>query len=270
MPSRERRSVHRLFELFHPARVSRKIKNNVTSTKWFVCPQPNLAAETRLFIFPHAGGSPAAFSKWTSGNIETYIAHYPGRGSRFNEPMIKKLDTLVENLLREIQPLLDKPFALFGHSMGGLIAYELARSLQHFSLPRPPRLFISACAAPQLPESNPPIHSLPEHEFLEASKKFNGVPAEISDQAEALNVLLPVLRADFEAVETYRFDPKEHPLDIPIIAFGGLDDERVRRERIEGWASQTNSTFKTQYFPGGHFFINTARDAVISSIAAEL
>lgn len=242
----------------------------MTSTKWFVCPQPNLAAETRLFIFPHAGGSPAAFNKWTVNNVETQILHYPGRGSRFNEPFIKKIDALVEHVSQAIQPLLDKPFVFFGHSLGGWIAFELARRMRNNQLPQPQFLFVSACAAPQLPDPNPPIHALPDREFLEALKKFNGVPAEISDQAEALNVLLPVLRADFEVVETYRFDPKEHPLDIPIIAFGGLDDERVRRERIEGWASQTNSAFKTQYFPGGHFFITTARDAVISSIAAEL
>ncbi|MEW6241237.1 MAG: thioesterase domain-containing protein, partial [Chloroflexota bacterium] len=84
-----------------------------------MCPQPNPLAESRLFIFPYAGGSPAAFNKWTAKDIETYIAHYPGRGSRFNEPPMKRIDTLVENILQAIQPLLDKPFALFGHSMGG-------------------------------------------------------------------------------------------------------------------------------------------------------
>lgn len=242
----------------------------MTSTKWFACPQPNPSAEGRLFIFPYAGGSPAAFSKWTAGNIETHIAHYPGRGSRFNEPAIKRLDLLVENLSREIQPLLDKPFALFGHSMGGLIAFELARSLRRLSLPRPTRLFISACGAPHLPDPNPPIHSLPDDEFLEALKKFNGIPAEILNQPEALALLLPILRADFEAVETYRFDSNEPPLDIPITAFGGLDDERVRREGLEGWASRTGSRFEAHFFPGGHFFINDAKDEIVQSIAAEI
>ena len=242
----------------------------MTSTKWFVCPQPDPAAETRLFIFPYAGGSPAAFGKWTAGNIETHIAHYPGRGSRFNEPAIKRLDVLVENLSREIQPLLDKPFALFGHSMGGLVAFELARSLRRLSLPRPTRLFISACAAPQFPDPNPPIHALPDDEFLEALKKFNGISAEILNQPEALALLLPILRADFEAVETYRFDSNEPPLDIPITAFGGLDDERLSREGLEGWASRAESRFEAHFFPGGHFFINDAKEEIMQSIAAEI
>ncbi len=239
----------------------------MTSAKWFVCPQPNPLAESRLFIFPYAGGGPAAFSKWSANNIETYIAHYPGRGSRFNEPPIKKIDAIVEHSLQAIRPLMDKPFALYGHSMGGLVAFELARSLRRFGLPRPTRLFISACAAPQIPEPNPPIHALPDDEFLSALKKFNGIPAEILNQAEVLNILLPTLRADFEAVETYRFDSSE-PLDIPITAFGGLADERVSRERLEGWAVQTASRFESRYFPGDHFFINTCRDDVMRVMAA--
>ncbi len=241
----------------------------MTSAKWFVCPQPDPSAESRLFIFPYAGGNPATFSKWTAGNIETQIAHYPGRGSRFNEPPIKRLDALVENILQAIRPSLDKPFAFFGHSMGGLIAFELAQKLRQQNLPRPKCLFVSACAAPQFPDSNPPIHALPDNEFLDALKKFNGIPAEIMNQPEALNILLPILRADFEAVETYHFDPNEPPLDIPIIAFGGLDDERVIRERLEGWANQTASRFEAHNFPGGHFFLNDSRESIMSTIATE-
>lgn len=185
-------------------------------------------------------------------------------------PAIKRLDTLVENLLGEIQPLLDKPFAFFGHSMGGLVAFELARTLRRQKLPQPKLLFISACAAPQFPDPNPPLHALPDGEFLEALKKFNGIPAEILNQPEALNLLLPILRADFEAVETYRFDSSEAPLDIPIIAFGGLADERVRREQLEAWATQTGSRFESHFFPGGHFFINDAHEEIMRSISAEM
>lgn len=241
----------------------------MTSAKWFVCPQPNPSAESRLFIFPYAGGGPAAFSKWSANNIETYIAHYPGRGSRFNEPPIKKMDALVENILQAIRPLLDKPFALYGHSMGGLIAFELARSLRRFGLPRPTQLFISACAAPQISDLNPPIHALPDEQFLTALKRFNGIPSEILDQPEALKILLPSLRADLEAVETYLFDSSEPPLDVPIAAFGGLDDERVDSKQLEGWAAQTASRFEASYFPGGHFFIQANKDAILESMAAE-
>jgi surfactin synthase thioesterase subunit len=214
-------------------------------------------------MFPYAGGSPAAFNKWTANKVETYIAHYPGRGSRFNEPSIKRIGTLIENLLPVIQPLLDKPFALFGHSMGGLIAFELARGLRKRNLPQPKVLFLSACAAPHIPDPNPPIHALPDAEFLEALKEFNGIPSEILNQPEALKIFLPILRADFEAVETYRFDSSEPPLDISIVAFGGLDDPRVSREQLEGWAKQTASRFEARDFPGGHFFIHTATEPVM-------
>ncbi len=241
----------------------------MTSAKWFVCPQPNSSAESRLFIFPYAGGSLAAFGKWTADKIETHIAHYPGRGSRFNEPAIKTLDVLVEHFLREIEPLLDKPFTLFGHSMGGLIVFELARKLRKQTLSQPKKLFVSACSAPHIPDSNPPIHALPEHTFLEALKKFNGIPAEILNQPEALKIFLPILRADLEAVETYRYTDGD-PLDIPIIAFGGLDDPRVHRGQLEGWAKQTASGFESQFFPGDHFFINNSRNAILESISADL
>lgn len=242
----------------------------MTSAKWFICPQPNPSAERRLFIFPYAGGNPAAFSKWWADDIESQIVHYPGRGSRFDEPPIKKINALVENILQAIHPLLDQPFALFGHSMGGLIAFELARKLRQQNRPQPKFLFVSACAAPQFPVSNPPIHSLPDDEFLDALKKFNGIPAEVLNHPEALKILLPILRADFEAVETYCFDPNERPLDIPIIAFGGLDDPRVSRARLEGWADQTASRFEAHDFPGDHFFLNHARELIMGTIATEL
>lgn len=232
---------------------------------WFVCPKPNPSAKTRLFIFPYAGGGPAAFSKWTTNNIETYIAHYPGRGSRFNEPPLKRIDALVENFLREIQPALDKPFVFFGHSLGALIAFGLARSLRRGSLPQPERLFLSARAAPHLPDPNPPLHALPDDEFLQAVKNFNGIPAEILNQPEALTLLLPILRADFEAAETYRYND-EPPLDIPIVALGGDDDPRVSREQLEGWADQTAARFEASYFPGGHFFINAEFEFIVRLI----
>ncbi|MEW6240629.1 MAG: alpha/beta fold hydrolase, partial [Chloroflexota bacterium] len=215
----------------------------------------------------YAGGSPAAFNKWTAKDIETYIAHYPGRGSRFNEPPMKRIDTLVENILQAIQPLLDKPFALFGHSMGGLIAFELARKLRQQKQPQPKLFFVSASVAPQFPDPNPPIHALPDDEFLDALKKFNGIPAEILNQPEALKILIPILRADFEAVESYHFDSSQPLLDIPIIAIGGLDDPRVNREQLEGWADQTTSRFEAKHFPGGHFFITSTIAPVLRLVA---
>lgn len=244
----------------------------MNSDPWFACPQPNPTAETRLFIFPYAGGGPSAFHQWRKefpDTIETQIIHYPGRGSRHNDPPIKKLSVMIEEIVKAIQPLLDKPFTFFGHSLGGLIAFELTRSLRRLNLPRPTQLFISACAAPHLPNPNPLIHTLPDDKFLESLKALNGIPSEVLQHPELLQLLLPILRADFELVETYQFESAP-PLDPPIAAFGGLADPRVSREQLEGWAVHTTSNFESKFFDGNHFFINSPNGVVIRSIVAKL
>ena len=246
--------------------------SSVNSDRWFVCPQPNPAAETRLFFFPYAGGGPAAFGKWCRefpSDNEAWVAHYPGRGSRFNEAPIRELADLVERIHQALQPLLDIPFAFFGHSLGGLVAFELARTLHQNHLPQPITLFVSACGAPHIPDPHPAIHDLPDAEFLTSLKELNGIPSEVLHQPDAMQVLLPILRADFELIETYRFTTVSL-LNSPIIAFGGLDDNRVSRERLEGWALHTNSRFESHYFPGDHFFINSEKESITESITKEI
>lgn len=243
-----------------------------SSTKWFVCPQKNPEPEIRFFLFPYAGGGPSVFNKWSNefpSNIEIQIVHYPGRGSRSTETAINSLPVLIEKLSQAIQPLLDKSFVFFGHSLGGLIAFELAKRLRTNELSQPKIIFISSCGAPQIPDPNPSIHTFPENEFINSLNKMNGIPQEILKNQELMNLILPILRADFELVETYEYISDE-PLDCPIIAIGGLDDERISRERLEGWAAHTRVRFNSLYFPGNHFFINSAKGAVIETVLAEI
>ncbi len=226
-----------------------------------------------MFFFPYAGGGPTVYNNWSArfpNNMETWIAHYPGRGSRYNEPPIKELITLVEKINEAIQPLLDKPFIFFGHSLGGMVAFELIRHLRQRKLPQPNILFVSACGAPQLPDPHPPIHTLPDAEFIKSLQELNGIPAEVVDHSELMKLLLLTLRADFEAIESYQYTSNGPPLTCPIIAFGGHDDLRVSQESLEGWASHTNSQFSSQYFPGDHFFINTSKEAIIASIVTKI
>lgn len=242
------------------------------SDKWFVCPQPQNGAEARLFLFPYAGGGPASFSKWClelPASIEGRVVHYPGRGSRHNEPLLTDLRLLVENLSRAILPLLNTPFVFFGHSLGGLVAFELARQLRRQNLPQPQALFISACGAPQLPDPHVPIHHLPDADFQRALKELNGIPTEILQNPDVLKLSLPILRADFAMVESYRHQ-MDAPLDSPIIALGGLDDPRVSRERLAGWANQTATRFESHYFPGDHFFITSAKVSILAKICSSL
>ena len=243
------------------------------SSRWFVCPEPNPLADVRLFVFPYAGGAPTAFNKWPCefpDNVETWFAHYPGRGSRYNEPPIKELDRLAEKIDLAIQPLLDKPFFFFGHSLGGLVAFEVARRLYRSDLPQPRSFFVSACGAPHVPDPHPPIHGLPVDEFVKSLEQLHGIPSEVIKHSELMQLLMPALRADFQAIENYKYTPDEDLLPCPIVAFGGSDDPRVSRERLEGWASHTNAGFKLRYFSGDHFFINGARKSVITSIIYEM
>jgi medium-chain acyl-[acyl-carrier-protein] hydrolase len=237
--------------------------------RWLVCPQPNSSATARLFIFPYAGGAPSSFNKWIADfpkEIEISIAHYPGRGSRFNEPPIKEFFVLVEEIANAIQPELDKPFFFFGHSLGAVLAFELARRIS----PQPQILFVSACGAPHIPNPNRPIHALADSEFIKSLQELNGLPAEVANNAELMELILPALRADFEAIENYRYASSEHRMGCPIIAFGGLDDSHVDRIRLESWGHYTSGSFKSHYFSGDHFFINTAHQSVITSIIAEI
>lgn len=245
-----------------PDKVDQSLAN---SNRWFVCLQAELAAKTRLFFFPYAGGGPPAFGRWAvefPSTMEVWTAHYPGRGSRYNEPPIKEFDILLDELYKAILPLSNKPCVFFGHSMGGLIAFELARKLH------PQILLVSGCGAPHIPDPNPPTHNLPDDEFVKSMQKLNGIPDEVLNNAELMQLILPSLRADFEAVENYRYTPND-PLPCPIVAFGGLDDSHVSREHLEGWAMHTND-FKSQYFSGDHFFINAKRKAVIDAIVSEM
>lgn len=239
---------------------------------WYVCPQIKPKTESRVFLFPYAGGGPTVFNKWNAGfpsTIEVQIVHYPGRGSRHDEAPIRSLFTLVERLAQAILPLLDKPYIFFGHSLGGTVAFELARHLRRNGLQQPTALFISACAAPQTPGPHTPVHRLSDNEFINSLKEIKGMPDEILQNREILDLLLPVLRSDFELIETYRYTP-DKSLEYPILAFGGLDDPRVGCEQLEGWAKHTNTRFESRYFAGGHFYINVATEALIESIIREI
>ena len=174
---------------------------------------------------------------------------------------------MVADLAQNIQPLLDKPFAFFGHSMGGWIAFELARKLRVQQLPMQNHLFVSACGAPHLPDANPKIHQLPDEKFLNELDQLNGIPAELKNP-EAMSLLIPIVRADFQLVETYEYHPDE-PLNFPISAFGALDDPRVNRERIEAWSIHTKAKFVSQFFPGNHFFTNETKEGILKRISHE-
>jgi medium-chain acyl-[acyl-carrier-protein] hydrolase len=201
--------------------------------------------------------------------IEVCPVQLPGRGTRLSELPYTRLMPLVEATAQALLPHLDRTFALFGHSLGALLSYELAQTLRKKYSLNPARIIVSGHGGPHIPDHHPPLHRLPEAEFLEELLRLNGTPQGVLDNQELRDLLLPILRADFEVCETYLHTPQP-PLDCPIAAFGGLRDDDVPRSDLEAWRSYTRASFSLRMFPGDHFFINTDRQLLLQAIAREL
>ena len=201
--------------------------------------------------------------------VELCSVELPGRGTRLQEPLFTRLTPLVEAIAPALLPYLDKPFAFFGHSMGAMICFELTRLLRLEYNISPVHLFVSGRRAPQIPDPKPPIHALPEALFIEELRRLNGTPEAVLENRELMELLLPILRADFAIVETYTYI-NEPALECPITAFGGLQDREVDRENLEAWQEQTRAAFALQMFPGDHFFLNSGQTMLLESLTRSL
>ncbi len=239
---------------------------------WVSCPKPNPEASMRLFCFPYAGGRASIFRTWPDSlpaNVEVCAVELPGRGSQIRLASFTRLKPLVDAIASAIFPQLNKPFAFFGHSMGGLISFELTRLLRKEYNLAPVHLFVSGRRAPQLPNLDPPIHTLPDREFKEELRRLNGTPKAVLENVELMELLLPILRADFAVLETYAYNT-EPPLACPITVFGGLQDPEVNCEELEAWREQTSTSFSLQMLPGDHFFIHSAQPLLLETLSTTL
>lgn len=245
----------------------------MATNPWLLRPGPNPRAALRLFCFPYAGGSANIFHSWPQGlpaSVEVCAVQLPGRGSRLLETPFTNLNQLVRAAAEALLPHLSEPFALFGHSMGARICFEFTRHLEKEHGIKPTHLFVSGCRAPQIPDTEPPIYDLPEPEFLEELRELSGTPQEVLDHPELMQLMLPLLRADFEVAQTYSCPSVDEPLDRPVTVFGGLQDEDITREHLEAWRALTSGPFSLYMFPGDHFFINTSRSLLLRRLAVEL
>lgn len=240
---------------------------------WIVRLRPVAEPQVRLIGFMNAGGSVALFRNWHEhlpATIEVCPVQIPGQGSRFREQPYTRLQPLVQTLAEVITPYLDKPFVFWGYSMGALITFELARELRRRGQPVPEHLFITARRAPHLPAPDSPLHTLHEAAFIqEMQRRYNGIPAAVLQEKEMLALFLPVLRSNFEMIETYEYTP-EAPLPCPISAFGGLQDPTVNADEIAAWQQHTSSAFQYAMFPGDHFFMQNHLATVLHSVAEDL
>ncbi|HZN59868.1 MAG TPA: alpha/beta fold hydrolase [Planctomycetota bacterium] len=240
--------------------------------RWFVVPRPISNLRLRLFCFPYAGGGAFAFRRWAERvprGVELCGVQLPAREGRFNEPAYTRLTDLVRDLAEVVGPATDIPFAFFGHSMGALVAFALARELRRAHGRGPELLMVSGHRAPQRPDPHPPIHALPAPEFLQELRELNGTPEAIFRDEELLQLLVPILRADFEVCETFEYE-HERPLECPIVAFGGEVDPDVPREDLEAWSEQTTASFSLRMFPGDHFYFVNRPAALLDEMARQL
>ena len=180
------------------------------------------------------------------------------------------LSHLVETLVPILQPYLNKPFALFGHSMGAVLAFEVARQLRRQDNHNPVHLFACSSPAPQRPILKPPIHGLPEAEFVaEMRNRYNGIPQSIVENNELMQIFLPSLRADLTMLETYVYT-SEKPLECSISAFGGLQDSVLSKSTLQEWREQTLKSFTLQMFPGDHFFLHSNKLPFLQILSQEI
>lgn len=239
---------------------------------WF-SPAPDAAGGMRLFCFPFAGGNAASFLGWQGPlgpDLELRVAQLPGRGARLFEKPLTDLDELVEHLAEAVAELDERPFAFFGHSLGAMLAFEVARALRRQGRPGPSSLWLAGAEAPQTRSVPDRVHDLPTAAFIEVLRDYGGTPAELLDNRDMMELLLPGLRADFALDEGYAYRP-EPPLAVPIhLLLGDRDPEVEPVAARDGWARETAHPLLVHGYAGDHFFVQEHRDAIAALLAAVL
>jgi medium-chain acyl-[acyl-carrier-protein] hydrolase len=244
-----------------------------SAIRWIVDdgPAEGFDAATQLFCFAHAGGSPSFFRPWRAPlapEIAVRRVLLPGRDSRLEEPPFRHITELMGPLCAALEPCLDRPYALFGHSMGAVVAFEVARRLSRCPGAGPRCLIVSGRPAPGL-ASGRRLSELSDDEFVAEVGRLNGIPPEVLGEPGLLDMVLPALRADFELAETYRPLPGGR-LDCPVAAYLGTDDPEVDYEGVLRWREVTTGEFSVRAFRGDHFYLKEGRPDVLNAIRADM
>jgi len=233
---------------------------------WFLRLAPRPEAPLRLFCFHHAGGSAALFRRWPAvlADFDVCAVQLPGRGSRMIEPALASIPELVDGITPALLPLLDRPYALFGHSMGSAVALALAQRLRALGAPLPVHLFASGRQAPHRPFPEGSLRGLTDAMVVDQiNTRYGGFPPEALAHPEFIALLLPTLRADFAALEDFA-PAMDAPLPLPITAIGGIGDACASPERLAPWQIYTTQPLRMRHVPGGHFYLEERIDEVVA------
>lgn len=208
----------------------------------------------RVICFPHAGGSAIFFKPLAAllPNLEAAALQYPGRQDRRAEPCASDLDELVAGAHAALEQWADRPLVFYGHSMGAVIAYEVARRCQRDGRYEPLGLVVSGRRAPSV-HRDENVHTRSDAEVIAEIRRLSGTASALLDDEDVIAMIMPSTRADYQAIETYRYQPGP-PLACPIVAVTGLADPRVTVPEAGRWAEHTSGTFELRTAPGGHFF----------------
>lgn len=235
-----------------------------TSNRWITIPYPKPNAKIRLFCFPYAGGGASIYRLWGHDfpeDIEVCLVQLPGRETRINETSYTDIHQLVSDSAQEIIPFLDRPFVIFGYSMGAVIGYELTKHLEEFYNYSPIHLIVAAASAPHFVKKRELIHSLPDKKFINQLRQLNGTAEEILSNDELMQWLLPMIRADFQMVETYKCSGIV-PLNCHLSVLGGNNDKWAVKESLFQWEDIPSKSFSVHFFEGDHFFLRNFEDDI--------
>lgn len=227
------------------------------NTPWLVPIIENSQFPQKLFCIPYAGGAASVFRNWKSflaPSIELYGIQFPGREARFSEPPITDLAIAVNQIAQNIELCNVKNFSIYGHSLGAAVALELTYELEKRGI-YPKNLFISGKQSPNLKSLRKPIAHLPDKEFLKELSSYNSTPMEVLQNQELIDLLLPMLKADFFLAENYLDDPSKI-IHANLIAIGSLQDAWLTPTSLEGWHKKTRGKLTTHWLDGGHLFLN--------------
>ncbi|MFE2099420.1 MULTISPECIES: thioesterase II family protein [unclassified Streptomyces] len=239
---------------------------------WIKRYRPLESPSLRLFCLPYAGGNAGAFHRWAQApldGVEVVAVQYPGRQDRFAEECLPDMEALADGVASALVPLLDRPFALFGHSMGASVAYEVALRLEHRYRARPRRVFVSAAASPLRPRSHTDVHLRSDDAMVEWFGELGAMDEAVLADPELRPLVLPAMRADLRLIETYR-PPSGRLTTAPVTAYVGDADPGVDPDDARAWQDLTSAEFSFRAFSGGHFYLSDHEEALLADITERL